>query len=192
MMRVPKVTLLGGVAALALAGAAHASPSDSHTMTIRLPNGQAETIRYTGEIPPTVVIAPDGSFTAMPMAFTSIADPFAMMQRVAADMDRQAAIMLQQVEQMAAQPMFDTTEPMTIAGGPGVCMESVQITYTGHGQPHVVRQTSGDCGPATHATTPSTVPEPPAATHAPGTIEVRNPPVSPYQSLIHRVSTLAR
>jgi hypothetical protein len=126
------------------------------------------------------------------MAFTSVADPFAMMQRIAADMDRQAAIMLQQVAETAEQPMFDATQPMTIGAGPGVCMESVQITYTGHGQPHVVRQTSGNCGPATRAAAPSTVPEPPAATHAPGTIEVRNAPVRPYQSLIHKVSTVAR
>jgi hypothetical protein len=192
MMRFPQLVLFGGLAALALTGAAHASSPDAHTMAIRLPNGQVETIQYTGDIPPTVVLAPAGSFTAMPVVLAPMADPFAMMERIAADLDRQAAIMLRQVAEMAAYPMPGTTQPVTIAAGPGVCVQSVQVTYSGHGQPHVVRQTSGDCGPAAQATSPTAVPEAPSAAPGPHAIEVRNAPAAPYQSMIHQVSTLSR
>ena len=124
----------------------------------------------------------------MPVALAPMADPFAMMQRIVADMDRQAAIMLQQVADLAARAPFDTAQPMMVGAGPGVCMQSVQITYTGHGAPHIVSHSSGACGPTA---VPSAQPEAPVTTPAPRSIEVKATQPAPYASLVHRVSTLS-
>ncbi|HEX2942318.1 MAG TPA: hypothetical protein VHO91_14810 [Rhodopila sp.] len=227
-MRLPKLVLFGGVAALALSGIARAETAHTHTMTIRLPNGQVEHIRYTGDTPPVVVVAPGArmvvaapampGFVAMPDApamaagpgttivpAAMMADPFAILRQISAEMDQQAEAMMRSVSLMASQPMPGMMQPgtipagvggvapMTIAAGPGVCMRSVQITYNGNGQPHVVSQTQGDCGPAPHQTAPAALPETPAPSSAPHTIEVKNTgPTRPYEGLVHKVSLLSR
>ncbi|HQT79702.1 MAG TPA: hypothetical protein PLD10_21885 [Rhodopila sp.] len=222
-MRLPKLVLCGGVAALALSGIARAETTRTHSMIIRLPNGQVEQIRYTGDTPPTVVLAPDTAIApvavmANPQAANPqeasplMADPFAMLRQISAAMDQQTAAMMRSISLMAPPPMPGMPgvitaagmpgagfAPVTIAAGPGVCMHSVQITYTGNGQPHVVSQTQGDCGPAPHQAAPAALPDTPAPAAAPHTIQVKDTvPMQntgsprPYSGMIHPVSTLSR
>jgi hypothetical protein len=166
-MRTVRTALLAGVAALGLAGfagRAEAQIQPTHVLTVQLPDGEVARIHYTGNIPPAVILAP----AAMPMAFVAppafdTAPPFAILDRMAAEMDRQAAAMLQEVQTLAAAPLpdperliqaeFGTPPPggesyaavMNVSGN-GVCMRSVQITSSGNGsQPRVVTRVSGDC-----------------------------------------------
>ena len=163
-----RIVLLAGAAGLAVAGLTGmataqtvTNPEQAHVLNIRLPNGQVEQIRYTGKVPPTVILAPDA---AMAPAF-GFGSPFAMLERMSADMDRQAAALFHDVD---AIPMnaggFGVIPAMS---GPGVCMRSVQVTYTGDGRaPHVVSQTSGDCGPTHGSSAPVMLPSAPAPRRA--------------------------
>ncbi|WP_158926709.1 hypothetical protein [Acidisphaera sp. S103] len=166
-----RVALLTGAAAIVLAGLTGmataqtvTNPAQTHVLNVRLPNGQVEQIRYTGDVPPTVMLAPDAAMDTVMPAFGP-GSPFAMLQRMSADMDRQAAALFHDV---GAMPM--NVGPMNAGGfgvipamsGPGVCMRSVQVTFTGNGQaPHVVSQTSGDCGPAHGSAAPVMLPSAP-------------------------------
>jgi hypothetical protein len=182
-MRLSRTVLLAGGAAVALAGIARmadAQTSNTHVMTVQLPNGSIEQIRYSGDVPPQIIVAPDAA---------SFESPFAALEQMTALMNRQAEAMLRSARAMAMQPM-----PMTEAAfgqvppGGGVCMRSVQITYTGNGeQPHVVSHTSGDCGSAGGAAVPAQLPAPVVPTH-PRTIEVKAG--NPDQSPVHRVAEL--
>jgi hypothetical protein len=184
-MRLSRTVLLSGAAALGLTGLAalaHAQTATTRVMTVRLPNGQIEQIQYAGDVPPQVVLLPSA------VVFES---PFAMLARMSAEMDRQAAAMMRAVNHMAMQPMIpQTTEAagfgqMPAAGG--VCMRSVQITYMGNGQqPHVVSRTSGDCGPSSGPATPAEVPPVAPVPNHQRTIEVKA--AQPYQHIVHEVS----
>lgn len=184
-MRLSRTVLLAGVAALGLAGiagAADAQTSNTHVMMVQLPNGAIEQIRYSGDVPPQIVLVP---------AAAPFGSPFAALEQMAALMNRQAEAMLQSARAMAMQPM-----PMTEAGfghvqpGSGVCMRSVQVTYNGNGeQPLVVSRTAGDCG-AMDAAVPAELPAPaaPVVPARPRTIEVKA--ASPDHALVHRVAAL--
>jgi hypothetical protein len=195
-MQIMRTVLVAGVAAIALAGAsglALAQGSDSHVLTVQLPNGAVEQIRYTGDVPPQIILAPQAE---------QIGSPFAMLERLSAEMDRQAAVMFQAMDTLAAQPFPGnlteagmgglpdgalSTSIVSTRSGSGVCSRSIEVTYTGHGQPKVVSQTSGDCG--AQRMVPAELPavRPPA--HPAGTIEVKaEGPASPYQGLVHPVA----
>ncbi len=182
-MRLSRTVLLSGAAALGLTGLAalaHAQTATTRVMTVQLPSGQIEQIQYTGDVPPRVVLAPSA------VAFES---PFAMLERMSADMDRQAEAMLRAVHQMAMQPMIPPTMQAgfgQIPAGGGVCMRSVQITYLGNGQaPHVVSRTSGDCGPSSGPATPAESPRVVPVPDHQRSIEVKA--AQPYQRLVHQV-----
>jgi hypothetical protein len=165
---VMRIALLAGAAGIVLAGLTAvasaqtvANPAETHALSVSLPNGQVEQIRYTGNVPPTVMLAPDA---AMAPAFGP-GSPFAMMERMSAEMDRQAAALFHEID---AMPMngggFGVIPAMS---GPGVCMRSVQVTYTGDGRaPHVVSQTSGDCGAVHGSTAPVMLPSAPVPRRA--------------------------
>jgi len=181
-MRLSRTVLAAGAAVLALtglAGVASAETANTHVMTVRLPDGTIEQIRYSGNVPPQVVVAPDA------VAFDS---PFTMLDRMTALMDRQAEAMIRTINAMTAQPFpGPTTEAAFGAVPAGVCMRSVQITYTGHGQPQIVSRTAGNCGAADGTAAPVQVPAPAApAAHAPRTIEVKagSPPQGTPQRLV--------
>ncbi|PPQ29176.1 hypothetical protein [Rhodopila globiformis] len=179
-MRPSRTVLAAGAAVLALtglAGVASAETANAHVMTVRLPDGTIEQIRYSGDVPPRVVIAPDTA---------AFASPFAMFDQMTALMDRQAAAMMRTINAMMAQPFpGPATEAAfgAVPAGAGVCMHSVQITYTGHGQPRVVSQTSGDCGASGATAVPVQLPAAPVPAHNPHTIEVKAG--NPYHNLVH-------
>lgn len=161
-----RIALLAGAAGIVLAGLTGmataqtvTNPAQTHVLNVRLPNGQVEQIRYTGDVPPTVILAPDAAMDAVVPSFGP-GSPFAMLERMSADMDRQAAALFHEID---AMPMnaggFGVIPAMS---GPGVCMRSVQVTFTGNGQaPHVVSQTSGDCGSVHGSTAPVMLPSAP-------------------------------
>jgi hypothetical protein len=195
-----RIALLAGVGALALAGVARAAAPDSHVINVRLPGGQVEQIRYTGNTAPTIVLLPDAAPQAMvlasqpmiPPSQAMIGDPFTMLRQISALMDAQAAAMMRV---MAMPPIgVGGLAPVTVAAGPGVCMRSVQITYTGAGAPHVVSRTAGDCGAAGQAPRGVAIPEQPLpARPSARTIEARNDTSRIYaDNRIHPVSDLSR
>ncbi|HTU00023.1 MAG TPA: hypothetical protein VMF58_18380 [Rhizomicrobium sp.] len=153
--------LIGSVAALAVAGFCGLALAGEalHTMTVTSPEGDRVTVHYTGNVAPQIAFAPATeavSGAAMPQS------PFAMMERIAAQMDRQmAAMMLQSNAMMARMPDANPTIPAGFwnmpmspaglsrvsAGGKGsFCMKSVQITSAGDGKERVVTHTAGNCG----------------------------------------------
>lgn len=104
-MRNNRLALLTGAAAIILAGYAGialAGSPETHVLTLRLPDGQMEQVRYEGNVPPTVILAPDKM-----AASSEPADPFAMLEQISARMDRQA------------EALFRAIDAMGTAGGAG-------------------------------------------------------------------------
>ena len=164
----PKLTtaLLAGVAAFAIgASGALAQSSNAHVMTVRLPQGGVAQIEYTGNVPPRVTVsdvpAPLDVF-APPPALFGPESPFAMMQRISAEMDREAAAMFRPAAALTAAARSGQAIPVAFANlppgaqeysivstmsGNGVCTQSVEITAQGNGAPpRVVSHSSGNCG----------------------------------------------
>jgi hypothetical protein len=161
-MRIIPTALLAGVAAVALAGTAFA-----HTMTVRLPGGATETITYSGNVAPQIAFGPTPIAASPDWAFGP-ASPFAFVQQISAEMDRQAAAMMNQMNQLQAvalRQMANGGQPIevnmtnlppgaqsysfvsTLSGG-GACTQSMQIISNGPGRkPQVVTHSSGNCGP---------------------------------------------
>ena len=162
-MRKLRVSLLAGIAAVAVAGFsgwAHAQSTQLHTMTIRLPGGGVEQIEYTGATPPQVTVSTGPAAVAEMPALFGPNSLFAQMDRISAEMDRQAASLFRETAELANNPnLFTQTNLANMPAGSqsytvvstaspaGVCEQSVQITSTGNGPPRVVRHTSGNCGP---------------------------------------------
>jgi hypothetical protein len=214
-MRITRSLLVASAAAFTLGGAttlARAADHDTHVMTVQLPNGAIEQIRYTGDVAPRVVVAPGASQVAFPFVAASVGDPFAMMRRISAIMDQEAAAMLQAAGGMAAQPFGSPTQADVgaapfgeqgygvIATGAGVCARSVEITYTGHGQPHVVSQTAGDCGRSAGSAVPAQLRGPMALPRDAKTIQVKDhtassathPDPSPDPSMVRQIADWER
>jgi hypothetical protein len=165
-MRIVRPLLLAG---LAVAGLGFAAPTLAreltHHMTVQLPGGGVETIEYSGNIAPRVVMnqAPARwePFSIAWPVFPSIGPSFIAMDRIMADMDRQMGAMMHQAEMMtrAAQaPALNqallhslpagTTSFSVIqtSTGNGVCTRVTRITRGPQdAQPQMVSETSG-CG----------------------------------------------
>lgn len=153
--------LAGSVAALSVAGfCGLAVAADAlHTMTLKSPGGDTVTIHYTGNVAPKVAFAPPSNMAA----FQQFQSPFAMMDRIAAQMDRQMDAMINEANAMMARmpdnnaavladfwnmPMVPGGLSAIANGGKGTfCMKSMEITSTGDGKaPHVATHTAGNCG----------------------------------------------
>lgn len=165
-MRKIHIAILTAVATLAVAGTAMAASERQHVLNLALPDGSIEHIRYSGDAPPPVVFLPTHS---APIASVDAFDaaPFAMFDRMAAEMDRQADTMLRQAAMMASQPAaaagkiddaaFGNLPAGTVhysfvstsSGNGRTCTRSTQIVSQGPKlQPKMISQTSGDCGAA--------------------------------------------
>jgi hypothetical protein len=157
--------ILTGVA-VALAGATAVAAAErvrEHVMTVLLPDGSVEHVRYTGDVAPQVLVRP----VSMLDAAFGPDSPFAEMDRISAEMDRQADAMMRQVSAMAsAQPGTPGAAPQlaVMADAPAgatysyvstttvngkTCTTSVQSVSQGQGKaPQLLRQVSGDCASA--------------------------------------------
>jgi hypothetical protein len=204
-MKTIRNVLVAGVASMALAGlAGHAlaGGSQTHVMTVQLPSGAVEQIRYTGDVAPQIVVNPDlgdaGFFG--PVAWN---DPFPMFARISAQMDREMNSMLREARVLSAEP-FGAAPGVTEAAlgklpagtesysfvstmsGNGVCGRSVQVTSEGPGhKPNVVTKSFGNCNAGA---VPSELPGASAPASAPGVVEVKSDGAKPYAGLIHEAS----
>jgi hypothetical protein len=164
-MRLIHASLLVGAAVLGLgelALPAAAKDPAVHEMTIQLPGGGTETIRYTGDVAPmvTFVQAPFAVALPAPVDF-GFAPSFAALDRIAADMDRQMDAFWRQAQTIARwSPDSSLTEaslPQLTPGssaysfvsesfGNDVCVRMTEITSSPNGgKPKVVSRTSGKC-----------------------------------------------
>jgi hypothetical protein len=160
-MKILASTLLAGVASMALAGTVAA-----HTLTVQLPDGSTEHIDYAGDVAPQVSFVPATPQTTAPQTIDwafGPNSPFALMQRISAQMDRDADAMMHQMQQIAAQPLAGPGQPIQIdmtklppgtqsysfvstLSPSGVCSQSTEIIAKGPGQkPQVIRHSSGNC-----------------------------------------------
>lgn len=201
--------LFASVAFLGIVGLvapALAKSPENHTIILEIPNGDVARIQYTGNVPPTIIFEPKmgltGDFMTMPRPFTPNLS-FAMIQKVSANMDREMATLFQNMENAATALMSASLTPAAFGtlwpsgsgytfastvAGPGVCTESMQITYSGDGAPKVVSSRSGDCGsPSGTAPVPTRVLPPPSETFAPGTV-LANDTAPSHQDLIRKVN----
>jgi hypothetical protein len=166
-MRITPPLVIGGVAAIAIVGAA-AAALNTHVLTVRLPGGGVERIVYTGNVAPRIEMAPAGApdpiaWSDAP-AFNDAA--FAAMDRMSAQMDREMEAMFRPADSLRmrawsdpAGVTFASNDGMpagaqsfsfvSTMSGAGVCSRSVEITSSGNGQkPRVVSHSSGACGTA--------------------------------------------
>jgi hypothetical protein len=146
------IVILGGAS---LAVMARAGSPQVHVMNIQLPDGSIEQIGYTGDLMPQVAPAPDAAQTS--------ADPFAAFAQLSAEMNRQMMDMMQMANAMAAPFPSAGQGPSFVSNGAGDCEQSIQIVAFGNAPPHVISQTSGDCGSTAtpRATVPATLPAAP-------------------------------
>ncbi len=178
-------TVLLGVATIGLIGAvAYAADApQTHVLTIPLPGGGVEQIRYTGDKAPRVIVQEGSPAAAAWAAQFGANSPFAMLDRMQAEMDREMAAMLRRSFAMPSMPTMsaDPLQQATIGNAPAgaqsysvvstfsgghACTQSLEVTSQGPGQPpKVVRQSSGDCGAAQAA---PAQPSAPAAAIPPG------------------------
>lgn len=163
-MRKLRTAVLAGIATLGVAGTAMAASKDAHVMAVALPDGSVARIEYQGAVAPKVRIDP--SAPALRIVPIRLADPFdlapfAMIDRIMADMDRQAAAMTA----AALQPIpadnaghpdlaaFGNLPAGTVSyrfvstsDGNRVCSRSWQVTSQGPQQaPKLISANSGDC-----------------------------------------------
>lgn len=167
-MKALKTPLFIGAAAIAvigLTGAAVAEIKHSHVMQIRLPDGSLEQIRYTGDTPPVVRLQPGGApiAYAWPEDVFGLDSPFAALERLSAQMDRDAAVLFQQAQDipdpLIAWPggltqvdlgklppgMSGYSVVSTVSDG-RVCTRTVQYGPSGSsGRLTAVTHVSGDC-----------------------------------------------
>jgi hypothetical protein len=188
-----RTAMLAAVAAIGLVGTtslAHAQTLQSQGLTVELPGGVVAHIRYTGNVPPQVVMVPAptalDTMASMPAMFGPDS-PFAQMERISAEMDQQAMGLLQQVQQMASQPLpgpaqltqaalsnlppgSTSYEMVSTLSGNDVCTRSVEITTSANGIQHVVSHSSGPCRAGSEGAVPARVPAYSAPTQLPHTI----------------------
>lgn len=177
-MRKLRTAVLTGIAALAVAGVGLAAARDTHTLKVDLPDGSVAPIEYRGDIAPKVTLAPVSY--AMPVAFADGLDstPFAALDHVAAELDRETAAMIHRAAQLQTPPMLAQHKlemvalgklPAAIvhyqivstAGGSGSCTRSVEMTSYGWDQkPGIISTSSGDCTPLSRTPAPIRVDTP--------------------------------
>ncbi|HUB64495.1 MAG TPA: hypothetical protein VL996_08640 [Methylocella sp.] len=168
-MRTVQTSLLAGAALIVFAGVAQSQSPGTHVLTIHLPGGGTEQIRYSGDVPPEIFLRPDAALADSPSLFPAFGPEtsFEALDQISREMDQRAARLLEQAEAMTKQlPANDRLNKELIEaqsgrlpeGGhsytfvstmsaDGICGRSVEITSSATGgQPHVVTQNFGHCG----------------------------------------------
>lgn len=162
-----RVTALAGAAVLATAGTAFAATpkanTDTHVMTVPLPDGSVARVEYTGNIAPKVTVQPRplGEFGWAPMALPS----FAGFDRMMEQMNRETEAMMRQAQQIAHQPPgaatgyvasygnmpagATSTTIVSYSNGGRTCTRTTETVSQGAGKaPKVTSSVTGDCGAA--------------------------------------------
>ena len=207
-MRHVRTAFLLGATAIGLAGlpgGAAARDLNTYVMTVEITGGGVAKIRYTGEVPPQVVVSPaPAEVNALTpfAAFFGSASPFAELERLSAAMDRQAAGLMRQAELLAHAPVFGGNQPIEAAlgnlppgttnytmvstwSGNGVCTQSVEITSPAdEGKPRVISHSSGNCGSAPGSMGTVGTPTMPAPTQRPEILETGVHGNTPYPGLV--------
>jgi hypothetical protein len=204
--------LLAGVVASAIgcSGAALAQSSNTHLLTVRLPNGGMADIRYSGDVPPEIVFrnAEAGRSLAPVPSLFGPASPFVTLDRISAEMDREAAAMFQRADAVAAEARsgrlteaaFANLPPgsrsysfISTMSGNSVCTRSVEITSPGNGAaPHVVSQSSGNCGPGNTATGSVNLPAVPVPAKRPDLLLTSAGASRPYAGMARQIAAADR
>ena len=121
-MRNVRTAILAGATATAvagLAGVAMARDLNTHVMTVEVPGGGVAEIRYSGDVPPQVVLspAPVGLGSLAPFgSFFGPASPFAELERISAAMDREAASLMRRADRQFPE-LCDTTRGLPPSAG---------------------------------------------------------------------------
>lgn len=162
-MRKIRTAVFASIAALAVVGTAVAASHDNHVMKLDLPDGSIARIDYQGDVAPKVTVTPALNFVPVHWIDPFAAAPFALFDRIAADMDRQTEMMMQQVRShqlpstagdgkidlasFKAMPAGTVSYSfVSTDSGQGTCSRSVQVTsYGPRQQPKVVSTSSGSC-----------------------------------------------
>src|SRR4051794_4814875 len=105
LMRKAVGFVLAGTGAAALAAGAVAASRNTHVMNVALPDGLTARVEYVGDVAPRVTVVP-GQVPA---------DPFALFDRSAFDMQRQIDAMMRQVSEMARQPLAGAPPGLNVA-----------------------------------------------------------------------------
>jgi hypothetical protein len=213
-----RTALLAGAAAIfGFTGIALAQTSTTHLMTVQLPGGGTAQIRYVGDVPPQVVVssrpAAVRDFLQVPSA-AGPASSFAMLDRISAAMDREAAALFRRAEAMAAQPWTASgglTEAklrnlppgtrgfsyVSTMSSNGTCTRSTEITSISNGSPpRVVTQSSGNCGLEPNAGSSAgwsppgalRMPANPAPKNRPDVLWTKNDTAQPYAGMVQKAA----
>lgn len=163
MKRICTALLIGaaaiGVAAMAPAAARALSV---HEMTILLPSGATETIRYTGDVAPEVSFdAPSAASFDTPFAgIWAPAPSFVGFDRIAAQLDREMNAMWREAQALTSAGMPGISEAalnrlppgtesysvITQSNGNNVCRRTTEIIRPENGgKPKTVTHVSGNC-----------------------------------------------
>lgn len=210
-MRTLHTALFAGIAAIGLSGMAVAQTAQTHVMTIRMPGGGIAQIQYTGNIAPQVSIAsgPAAVDAAMPMPTLFGPDsPFAALDRISAEMDRQMVAVLHAADAAAAQarsgrmieaglnappPGTQSYSFVSTMSGNGVCSESVEIIAPGNGQkPRIVRHSSGNCAALPGAGGAVSLPAAPAPKDRPDVVWTSAHGAHPSAGLVREIPAAVR
>ena len=173
MQKLRTLALIGAavLAAAGLAGASAGELARTHILTVRLPDGSIEQIRYLGDRPPQIRFDQAPPFSP---GFEAVGEdlPFVALARMSAEMDREAQAMWNETARLQNSVFgFPDTFAMvdlaklapgarsvsvvsTLSGG-HVCTRSVEVYASPEGgRPRIVTRRSGDCGPAIAAPCP--------------------------------------
>jgi hypothetical protein len=156
--------------AVALAGTAYAASPKTHVMNVALPDGSVARVEYVGDTAPKVSVAPAA---AGPWA-GGLMPGFAGFDRMFEEMDRQAAAMLRQVQQVGAEPGraglnvagfgnmpagADSVSVVSYSSGGATCTRTTEVVSQGAGKPpKVTTNVSGNCAGSPEAA-PAPAPE---------------------------------
>ena len=95
---------LAAACAAGVAGTAAAAARNAHVMNVALPDGSIARVEYVGDVAPKVIVAP-----ASPIAWAGFGAPISLpmngFDAMFAQMDRQMAATMRQIDQMTRQPI---------------------------------------------------------------------------------------
>lgn len=170
---------LAAICAAGVAGTAAAAARNAHVMNVALPDGSVAHVEYVGDVAPKVIVAP-----ASPIAWSGFAAPVDLpmngFDAMFAQMDREMAATMRQIDQIARQPIAagahganlaaygsapegsSSYSVVTVSENGRECSRSTEVIGQGAGKaPKVVSKVSGDCGATPSAAPAVQVPDGP-------------------------------